>query len=331
MLSPARTSVDGFGSTVSAYLPLALRKALAVENAAVQKAQPVLAAIGGIAITYVAVKAIYNIGKGVTTYFLAGPLHLGADLKKSGEWAVITGSSDGIGKEFAFQLAAKGLNVVLVSRTIDKLEGVAREISARYNVQTKIIAIDLSKMGPHNVPQLQEELKDLDIALLVNSAGTFAGPGKFLSTPASHEDAANIVNLNCRALIMMSRAVLPLMLNRKTGYSKYVINVGAVFGGVVPAGGFAIYGATKAFVDSFSRSLHKEYKDSGIFVQSFLPGPTITKMLSEKYQKDAVPTTDVVAAALNQLGFRSRTFGHWKHALLGTYMSTQSVVEIKEH
>jgi short-subunit dehydrogenase len=66
----------------------------------------------------------------------------------------------------------------------------------------------------------------------------------------------------------MTRAVLPMMLNRKTGYQKYVINVGGLLGGVNPSAGFAIYGATKAFNDSFSQALHKEYKDSGIFVQA---------------------------------------------------------------
>ncbi|OQV19650.1 Fibroblast growth factor receptor 2 [Hypsibius exemplaris] len=331
MLSPARTSVDGFGSSVATYLPLALRKVLVAENAAMQKAQPVLAAVGGIALTYVASKAIYNIGKGLTTYFLARPLHLGADLKKSGNWAVITGGSDGIGKEFAFQVAQKGLNVVLVARTIEKLEGVAREITARFNVQTKIIAIDLAKMGPHNVPQMQDELKDLDIALLVNCAGRMTGPGKTLENPATDEEAANLVNLNCRSLIMMTRAVLPLMQNRKSGHSRYVINVSGILGGVAPVGGFAIYSATKAFTDSFSRALHKEYKDSGIFVQSLIPGATTTKLLPEKMQKHGSPASAVVSNSLAQLGLRSRTHGYWKHAIAATVRGCQGVIEIKGH
>jgi hypothetical protein len=86
-MSPARTSVDAFGSSVQAMLPIGVRNALFTESSFVQKAQPFLAAFGGLALTYYSAKALCCIGKGVTTYFLAGPLHLGADLKKSGDWA----------------------------------------------------------------------------------------------------------------------------------------------------------------------------------------------------------------------------------------------------
>ena len=127
------------------------------------------------------------------------------------------------------------------------------------------------------------------------------------------------------------------MLNRKTGYSKYIINVGAIFGGVVPTGGFAIYGATKAFNDSFSRALHEEYKNSGVSVQvrrktyhrnektdgvfsfrifnvkpirfvwqSFIPGATATKMCSEKLNNHPVSPADVVSSALSQVKIRNK-------------------------
>jgi len=154
-------------------------------------------------------------------------------------------------------------------------------------------------------------------------------PGKFLVNPKTDEEAANIVNLNARSLVMMTRAVLPMMMNRKTGYAKYVINVGGIFGGASPSAGFAIYGATKAFNDSFSRALHKEYKNSGIFVQSLIPGATQTKLLPDKWQKHGVSVSDVVTNSFNQLGLRSRTFGHWKHALAATFIGKCGIIEVK--
>ncbi|GAU93110.1 hypothetical protein RvY_05097 [Ramazzottius varieornatus] len=320
MMSPARTSVDSFGTAVHAYLPHIVRNVV-YSDFAVRRVHPFLSTIGAVALTYYSARALYRMGKSVTKYLLTAPLNLGADLRKSGEWAVITGGSDGIGKEYAFQLAHKGLNIVLIARSLEKLEGLAREITAKYNVQTKIIAIDLSKMGHQNVPQMQDELKDLDIAVLVNCAGVLGSGGRFLETPPTDEDAAQMVNLNNRSLVMMTRAIMPMMLNRKTKESKYIINVGGLLGGHMPAAGYALYGATRAFTDSFSRALHVEYSESGISVQSLLPGATQTNMVAEQIQKYAVPTADVVSSSLAQLGWSSRTFGHWRHAFSATRRS----------
>lgn len=183
-------------------------------------------------------------------------------------------------------------------------------------------------MGPQNVPQMQDELKDLDIALLVNCAGAMGPGGRFLDNPLTDEEAAQIVNLNNRSLVMMTRAVMPLMLNRKTKESKYIINVGAILGGHLPAAGQALYGASKAFIDSFSQALHAEYSEIGICVQSFIPGATQTKMLPESFMKHGVPPADVVASSLSQLGWSSRTFGHWRHALAATRFGlTKDVID----
>ncbi|XP_055343019.1 uncharacterized protein LOC129591408 [Paramacrobiotus metropolitanus] len=318
MLAPARKALDSVHTSVHNVMPVGIRTYFYHENSVVQQAKPFFAVVGGATVLYLSVKWAVCIGKAVTSYCLAGPLKLGADLKKVGDWAVVTGGSDGIGKEFAFQLAQKGLNIVLIARSIDKLEGVAREITAKYNVQTKIIAIDLSKMGPHNVPQMQEELKDLNIAILVNSAGALGSIGKFLTT-GSDEEVANIINLNARATVMMSRAVMPLLISKKQpNQKKYVIMVGAILGGARPAPGAAVYGATKAFMDSFAQAVHHEYKGQNICVQSFIPGATKTKMLPlSMHKSNMVPTpNEVVTASLAQLGVRSRTFGHWKHGIM---------------
>ncbi|XP_055332099.1 very-long-chain 3-oxoacyl-CoA reductase-B-like [Paramacrobiotus metropolitanus] len=222
----------------------------------------------------------------------------------------------------------KGLNVVLIARNLDKTEAVARDISTRFNIQTKVISLDIGKMGPENVHQMRNELQNLNIALLVNNAGTAAGVGNFLTT-GSDEDVAGIVNLNARGVVMISRAVLPLMIAKKKGEKRYVINVGAIFGGVNPSPGLTVYGATKAFLDSFSIALHHEYKDQGIFVQSYIPGATKTSLMFKELEGHplvAMPE-QAVAGALAHLGLRSRTYGHWKTALCGWYHSWKNVNE----
>jgi hypothetical protein len=85
IISPTGTSVEAFGSSIGGLLPNAVRNTFSADSSVMQKAQPFLAAAGGLALTYYTAKALCCLGKVITTYFLAGPLHLGADLKKSGD------------------------------------------------------------------------------------------------------------------------------------------------------------------------------------------------------------------------------------------------------
>lgn len=101
-MSPAGASADSIGNILHAYLPHNLRNVVS-NDFAVRRVQPFLATFGAAALTYYSARAVYLMSKTITKYFLTSSLHLGADLRKSGEWAVITGGSDGIGKEYAFQ------------------------------------------------------------------------------------------------------------------------------------------------------------------------------------------------------------------------------------
>ena len=99
------------------------------------------------------------------------------DRKRFGPWALVTGASSGIGREFARQLAAAGINVVLVARRETALIEVGRNIAKDFKVQYRVIVTDLSQEG--FIPKLAEHTKDLDIGLVVSNAGT-ANPGEFL-------------------------------------------------------------------------------------------------------------------------------------------------------
>lgn len=134
------------------------------------------------------------------------------DLKKYGGWAVVTGATDGIGKAYAEELAKRGFNVVLISRTLEKLEKVSREIERQTQQKTRIIQADFSK-GLEIYSNIEDGLKDLDIGVLVNNVGIMFTHKStpFLNTPDLGKKLSDIVNCNMLSVLQMTRIVLPRM------------------------------------------------------------------------------------------------------------------------
>ena len=232
------------------------------------------------------------------------------DVRQFGKWALVTGSTDGIGKAYAFALAAKGLNVVLVSRNPDKLKNVADQIEKCHKVNTKIIPVDFKASDAEYIPNLREAIKGLDIGVLVNNVGMMYNyPDEFLSIKGGGEMVHNLVSVNITSVNAMTRVCLPYMLERKKGA---IINIGSI-GSTLPAPFVCVYAATKAYVDRFSTSLRQEYSSKGIEVQTILPGYVVTNM-SPVPESITAPNADkFVKSALSQLGVYSRTSGYWGH------------------
>ncbi len=183
--------------------------------------------------------------------------------------ALITGASSGIGKEFATQLAAKGMDVILVARSTGKLQELATELQTQWNVNATVITADLSKeYGAKDVYKQTQEL-GLTVDYLVNNAG-FATSGEFLSNP--HETDHNQVMVNVAAVVDMTHLYLKDMVAKGSGT---IINLASVVS-FQPVPYMAVYGATKAFVLSFTESLWEEYRKKGIKVLALCPGATAT-------------------------------------------------------
>lgn len=246
---------------------------------------------------------------------LVGPKLFGSavKLREMGSWALVTGATDGIGKAYAKALAKKGLNVVLVSRTLSKLEDVAKEIESESKVQTKVIAADFTG-GPEIYENIAKQTTGMEIGVLVNNVGmSYANPERFCELPDQEKLVANLITCNIFSVTRMCSLFLPGMVERRKGV---VINISSL-SAVIPAPMLTVYAASKAFVDKFSDDLATEYAKHGVLVQSVLPGPVATNM--SKIRRStwmACSPKAFVSNALNTLGIARHTTGYYPHSLL---------------
>ncbi|BBY64032.1 SDR family NAD(P)-dependent oxidoreductase [Mycolicibacterium helvum] len=187
-----------------------------------------------------------------------------------GVTALVTGSSKGLGKALALELARRGARLILVARSAAQLGEVATEIRQRYgNQDTEVIVGDL--IAPGGPQRILAELHDrgLTVDLLVNNAGA-GGAGAFLRRPLDGQ--LRSVELNVNALLSLTHAIGGELIARGSGG---IINVSSV-AGFQPMPFQATYAASKAFVLSFSESLAEELRGSGVRVMACHPGPIDT-------------------------------------------------------
>lgn len=182
---------------------------------------------------------------------------------------LITGASSGLGVEFARLAAANGDDLVLVARSVDKLDLLADELRSAHGVKTTVLPYDLS--SPGSVDSIVRDLSAASIA--VHTLIANAGVGKLGAfAEQSPEDAANMLRLNVESLTMLIRALLPGMLERKAGRILTVASVAAFTPGPL----MAVYYASKAYVLHFSVALANEVRGTGVTVTCLCPGPTKT-------------------------------------------------------
>ncbi|EPS66419.1 hypothetical protein M569_08359, partial [Genlisea aurea] len=254
--------------------------------------------------------------KWVFANFLRKPKDL---LKTYGSWAVVTGATDGIGKAFAFKLAALGFNLVLVSRDAAKLTAVSSQISHDHpRVRIISFQIDLSADdAASKVAAMGRRIENLDVGVLINNAGvTYPKATHFHELDEG--EWMKIVRVNVVGTSYVTGAVIPNMVAKKTGA---VVNIGSGASVVVPSHPlYAVYAATKAYVDELSRSLHVEYKGYGVSVQCQVPLYVCTKMASrvaaiEEPSVFVLTPRDYVEAAVRFIGHEPRCSPYWAHSV----------------
>lgn len=181
--------------------------------------------------------------------------------------AVITGASAGIGVIYADRLARRGCDLVLVARDKERLKSVAARLTQETGRSIRVVAADLTNQT--DLTGVEDLLRsDETVHVLVNNAGVGA-PAQLLDS--SVERLTGMIELNVSALVRLTHAVLPALLERGGA----IINIASVVG-IVPELLNGVYGGTKAFVLAFSRSLQKEFANRKTRVQVVLPGATAT-------------------------------------------------------
>ncbi|MBD3887347.1 SDR family oxidoreductase [Phormidium tenue FACHB-886] len=190
-----------------------------------------------------------------------------------GKTALITGASSGIGESFAYELASRKMNLVLVARSEDKLQALASQLRDRYSVSVEVITADLSREGEGLRIYDEAQARQLHVDMLINNAG-FSTHGAFESIlPAKDHQQ---VMLNVVSVVDLTHAFIPDMLAKGEGS---IVNVGSTTS-FYPLPRQAVYAATKAFVLSFSEALWIEYRKRGIKVLALCPGATNTDFFS---------------------------------------------------
>lgn len=219
-------------------------------------------------------------------------------VRRYGDWAVVTGASDGIGQAFAGELAALGMNVALVARRGDRLNRLAAEIAQNHRVETRVIAADLSTSDGRN--SVNETTRDLDVGLLI-AAGGFGASGPLLS--ANLDSELNMLDVNCRAVLEQSIVFGRRFAQRRRGG---IILMGSLLGWQgVP--GAAHYAATKAYVQSLAEGLGRELAASNVDVLASAPGPVNSGFADRADMRMSMAETpiSVARASLQALGRRA--------------------------
>ena len=194
------------------------------------------------------------------------------DKNKFGPWAVVTGASSGIGEEFARQLAASGLNVVLVARRLSLLEEIGRGLVQEFGVEYRAIGVDISDEG--FLETLAEATRELDVGLVISNAGATVY-GDFLT-----RDRVSLrrgLRLNVIAHLDLAHHFGQRLAQRGRGGVILVSSMAGLQG--TPY--MTDYAAAKAYVLSLGEALHVEFQKLGLHVAVLLPGPTDTPMMAD--------------------------------------------------
>ncbi|CAK9437390.1 uncharacterized protein LODBEIA_P17680 [Lodderomyces beijingensis] len=273
----------------------------------------------------------------------------------TGNWAVVTGASDGIGKEFALQLAKRGMSIVLVSRTQSKLELLAKEISATYKVGTKIVAFDAAADDEANYSELEKAIFDTPVTILVNNVGqSHSIPVPFLET--EQKELRDIITINNTATLRITQIVAPNIVstveranttNSKSARLKGLVLTMGSFGGLLPTPYLATYSGSKAFLQAWSSALAGELAPFGVDVELVISYLVTSAMSKIKRPSATIPTPkQFVAATLNSVGRRNgaqdrfaTSTPYWTHALMhfaientvGVYSKIANTLNLKMH
>ncbi|AMD20780.1 HDR037Wp [Eremothecium sinecaudum] len=264
-----------------------------------------------------------------------------------GAYALITGASDGIGKEFAVQLAERGFNLLLVSRTLSKLEAIQKELRDRFGIDVRILALDIARDDPANYSAVQDLCADLPVTILINNVGqSHSIPVPFLET--TEQELRNIITINTTATLLITKMVAPKLVHnaRSLGCHGLILTMGS-FAGLVPSPLLAVYSGSKAFLQNWSSALATELASDNVDVQLVVSYLVTSAMSKIRRTSALIPNPrQFVSSTLSNVGRRvgaqerfATITPYWSHALyhfaivsvLGAYSKLVSTINYKGH
>lgn len=194
---------------------------------------------------------------------------------------LITGASSGIGKALAYEAAKNKNDLVLVARRKDKLEEIKTELSISYDISVEVLIADLTI--EEEIKKVIKYIENNSIEVLINNAG-FGSSGPFVEIDIENE--LNEIDLNVRALVQLTHVAAKIMAEKKYGT---IVNISSI-ASYQPMVGNATYGATKAFVTSFTHAISQELNSYGVKVLLVCPGLTKSEFFSRSMWFDATST-----------------------------------------
>ena len=258
----------------------------------------------------------YNFASYITDAIFPGTSLSKFGAGKKNVWAVVTGASDGIGAEFATQLAKRGFNIVLVSRTQSKLDALAKELSGKHGIDTKTLSVDASKATDADFEKLENMVKDLELGILVNNVGQSHDiPVPFHITEV--QEMNDIININITFTLRITQLLLPQLLKRKS----LILTMGS-FGGYLPTPLLATYSGSKSFLHTWSIALASELASSKVTVKLVNSYLVTSKMSKIRKPSLSIPTPKAfVSATLNGIKGGPVITPHWVHSLMAAGLS----------
>ncbi len=207
---------------------------------------------------------------------------------------LLTGASSGIGLEMAKILAAKKHNLIIVARSLDKLESLKNELKQKHDIDIVVIQKDLAQPGSAQELYNDVREKNLHVDTLINNAG-FSQQDAFKDIPLQREQ--DMMQLNMVTLVELTKLFLPHMLEKKKGN---ILNVAST-AAYLPGPYMAVYYASKAFVRNFSEAVATELQGTGVTVTALCPGITQTGFQKEAgaqhLTRGGAPSIDAIEVA----------------------------------
>lgn len=235
------------------------------------------------------------------------------------KWAVVTGASAGVGKALATELAAGGANLVLTARRVERLEQLAASLRAQHGIRAEVCRADLAKpQGPQEVFDFCRQ-KHIDADILINNAG-FGRYGEFRGADLAR--LLDMVQVNCAAVVALTRLFLPAMVERRRGYVLIVASTAGFQ--AVPY--LTTYGATKGFDLLFAEGLAEEMRPYGVRVCVLCPGSTESEFAQVAGQPERTVRVQETAEKVARTGLRALAAG--KHCVISG-MSNRLGMEVQ--